>query len=147
MDNAVAINTNTKILSKIADNIHLTMDLVKDFKDSVSVKLDKNVSALANLGKSLSKSFSLNALGNKIGETFNKGFKNFTAPFKALGSNISAAFSGLKTKIANLNPIAAVKEKLRNITKKPVAAVKTLFGKNDEQLKRKFLAYGLTLRR
>ena len=140
MDNAVAINTNTKILSKIADNIHLTMDLVKDFKDTVSDKMDKNVSALSNLGKSLSKSFSLNALGNKIGETFNKGFKNFTAPFKALGSNISAAFSGLKTKIANLNPISAVKEKLRNITKKPVAAVKTLFGKNDEQLKRKFFS-------
>lgn len=140
MDNAVALNTNTKILSKIADNIHLTMDIVKDFKDSVSVKLDKNVSALANLGKSLSKSFSLNALGNKIGETFNKGFKNLATPFKAIGSNISAAFSGLKTKIANLNPIAAVKEKLRNITKKPVAAVKTLFGKNDEQLKRKFFS-------
>ena len=140
MDNAVSINTNTKILSKIADNIHLTMDLVKDFKDTVSDKMDKNVSALSNLGKSLSKSFSLNALGNKIGETFNKGFKNFTAPFKALSSNISAAFSGLKTKIANLNPIAAVKDKLRNITKKPVAAVKTLFGKNDEQLKRKFFS-------
>lgn len=140
MDNAVSINTNTKILSKIADNIHLTMDLVKDFKDTVSDKMDKNVSALSHLGTSLSKSFSLNALGNKIGETFNKGFKNFTAPFKALSSNISAAFSGLKTKIANLNPIAAVKEKLRNITKKPVAAVKTLFGKNDEQLKRKFFS-------
>lgn len=140
MDNAVSINTNTKILSKIADNIHLTMDLVKDFKDTVSEKMDKNVSTLSNLGKSLSKSFSLNALGNKIGETFNKGFKNFTAPFKALGSNISAAFSGLKTKIANLNPIAAVKEKLRSITTKPVAAVKTLFGKNDEQLKRKFFS-------
>ena len=82
----------------------------------------------------------MSSLGNKIGDTFNKGFKNFTAPFKALGSNISAAFSGLKTKIANLNPIAAVKEKLRNITTKPVAAVKTLFGKNDEQLKRKFFS-------
>lgn len=138
MDNAAAINTNTKILSKIADNIHLTMDLVKDFKDSVSVKLDKNVSALSNLGKSLSKSFSLNALGNKISDTFNKGLKNLATPFKAIGSNISAAFSGLKTKIANLNPIAAVREKLRSITKKPVAAVKTLFGRNDEQLKRKF---------
>ena len=138
MDNAAAISTNTKILSKIADNIHLTMDLVKDFKDSVSVKLDKNVSALSNLGKSLSKSFSLNALGNKISDTFNKGLKNLATPFKAIGSNISAAFSGLKTKIANLNPIAAVREKLRSITKKPVAAVKTLFGRNDEQLKRKF---------
>jgi phage-related protein len=138
MDNAAAINTNTKILSKIADNIHLTMDIVKDFKDTVSVKMDKNVSALSNLGKSLSKSFSLNALGNKISDTFNKGLKNLATPFKTIGSNISAAFSGLKTKIANLNPIAAVKEKLRSITKKPVAAVKTLFGKNDEQLKRKF---------
>lgn len=138
MDNAAAINTNTKILSKIADNIHLTMDLVKDFKDSVSVKLDKTSNALSNLGKSLSKSFSLNALGNKISDTFNKGLKSLATPFKAIGSNISAAFSGLKTKIANLNPIAAVREKLRSITKKPVAAVKTLFGRNDEQLKRKF---------
>ena len=138
MDNAAAISTNTKILSKIADNIHLTMDLVKDFKDSVSVKLDKTSNALSNLGKSLSKSFSLNALGNKISDTFNKGLKNLATPFKAIGSNISAAFSGLKTKIANLNPIAAVREKLRSITKKPVAAVKTLFGRNDEQLKRKF---------
>jgi hypothetical protein len=100
--------------------------------------MDKNVSALSNLGKSLSKSFSLNALGNKISDTFNKGLKNLATPFKTIGSNISAAFSGLKTKIANLNPIAAVREKLRSITKKPVAAVKTLFGKNDEQLKRKF---------
>jgi phage-related protein len=140
MDNAAAINTNTKILSKIADNIHLTMDIVKDFKDTVSVKMDKNVSALSNLGKSLSKSFSLNALGNKISDTFNKGLKNLATPFKTIGSNISAAFSGLKTKIANLNPIAAVREKLRSITKKPVAAVKTLFGKNDEQLKRKFFS-------
>jgi len=140
MDNAAAINTNTKILSKIADNIHLTMDLVKDFKDSVSVKLDKTSNALSNLGKSLSKSFSLNALGNKISDTFNKGLKNLATPFKAIGSNISAAFSGLKTKIANPNPIAAVREKLRSITKKPVAAVKTLFGKNDEQLKRKFFS-------
>lgn len=138
MDNAAAISTNTKILSKIADNIHLTMDLVKDFKDSVSVKLDKTTNALSNLGKSLSKSFSLNALGNKISDTFNKGLKNLATPFKTIGSNISAAFSGLKTKIANLNPIAAVREKLRSITKKPVAAVKTLFGRNDEQLKRKF---------
>ena len=140
MDNAAAISTNTKILSKIADNIHLTLDLVKDFKDSVSVKLDKTSNALSNLGKSLSKSFSLNALGNKISDTFNKGLKNLATPFKAIGSNISAAFSGLKTKIANLNPIAAVREKLRSITKKPVAAVKTLFGKNDEQLKRKFFS-------
>ena len=124
MDNAAAINTNTKLISKIADNIRITMDLVKDFKDSVSVKMDKTANALSNLGKSLSKSFSLNALGNKIGETFNKGFKNFTAPFKALGSNISAAFSGLKTKIANLNPIAAVREKLQSITRKPGAGLK-----------------------
>lgn len=140
MDNAVAINANTKIISKIADNIRLTMDIVKDFKDSVSVKLDKTASALSHLGSSLSKSFSLSSLGNKISDTFNKGLKNFTTPFKSIGSNISAAFTGLKTKIANLNPIAAVKEKLRSITKKPVAAVKTLFGKNDEQLKRKFFS-------
>ena len=140
MDNAAAINTNTKLLSKIADNTRLTMNDVAAMKETIPDKLDKTSSALSHLGASLSKSFSLSSLGNKIGDTFNKGFKNFTAPFKALGSNISAAFSGLKTKIANLNPIAAVKEKLRNITTKPVATVKTLFGKNDEQLKRKFFS-------
>ena len=140
MDNAAAINANTKLLSKIADNTRLTMNDVAAMKETIPDKLDRTASALSHLGSSLSKSFSLSSLGNKIGDTFNKGFKNFTAPFKALGSNISAAFSGLKTKIANLNPIAAVKEKLRNITKKPVAAVKTLFGKNDEQLKRKFFS-------
>ena len=140
MDNAVAINANTKLLSKIADNTRLTMNDVAAMKETIPDKLDRTASALSHLGSSLSKSFSLNSLGNKIGDAFNKGFKNFTAPFKALGSNISAAFSGLKTKIANLNPIAAVKEKLRNITTKPVAAVKTLFGKNDEQLKRKFFS-------
>ena len=140
MDNAAAINANTKLLSKIADNTRLTMNDVAAMKETIPDKLDKTASSLSHLGSSLSKSFSLNALGNKIGDAFNKGFKNFTSPFKALGSNISAAFSGLKTKIANLNPIAAVKEKLRNITTKPVAAVKTLFGKNDEQLKRKFFS-------
>ena len=140
MDNAAAINANTKLLSKIADNTRLTMNDVATMKETIPDKLDKTSSALSHLGSSLSKTFSLSSLGNKIGDTFNKGFKNFTAPFKALGSNISAAFSGLKTKIANLNPIAAVKEKLRNITTKPVAAVKTLFGKNDEQLKRKFFS-------
>ena len=140
MDNAAAINANTKLLSKIADNTRLTMNDVAAMKETIPDKLDRTASALSHLGSSLSKSFSLSSLGNKIGDTFNKGFKNFTAPFKALGSNISAAFSGLKTKIANLNPIEAVKEKLRNITTKPVAAVKTLFGKNDEQLKRKFFS-------
>lgn len=138
MDNAAAINANTKLLSKIADNTRLTMNDVAAIKETIPEKMDKTASALSHLGSSLSKSFSLNALGSKIGDAFNKGFKNFTAPFKALGSNISAAFSGLKAKISNLNPIAAVKEKLRNITTKPVTAVKTLFGKNDEQLKRKF---------
>lgn len=140
MDNAATINANTKLLSKIADNTRLTMNDVAAMKETIPDKLDKTASSLSHLGASLSKTFSFSSLGNKIGDTFNKGFKNFTAPFKALGSNISAAFSGLKTKIANLNPIAAVKEKLRNITTKPVAAVKTMFGKNDEQLKRKFFS-------
>ena len=110
MDNVAAINANTKLLSKIADNTRLTMNDVAAMKETIPAKLDKTSSALSHLGSSLSKSFSLSSLGNKIGDAFNKGFKNFTAPFKALGNNISAAFSGLKTKIANLNPIAAVKE-------------------------------------
>ena len=137
-ENTAAISTNTKMISKIADNIRLTMDLVKDFKDSVSVKLDKNLSALSHLGSSLSKSFSLSSLGNKIGDAFNKGLKSLTNPFKALGGKISSAFTGLKTKLAGFNPIAAVKNKVKNVISKPMTAVKTLFGKTDEQLKAKF---------
>jgi phage-related protein len=137
-ENTAAISTNTKMISKIADNIRLTMDLVKDFKDSVSVKLDKNISALSHLGSSLSKSFSLSSLGNKIGDAFNKGLKSLTNPFKALGGKISSAFTGLKTKLAGFNPIAAVKNKVKNVISKPMTAVKTLFGKTDEQLKAKF---------
>lgn len=133
-----AIDTNTKILSKIAENTRLTMNVVAEFKSSVASQMDTVSSNLSNLGKSLSKSFSLNSLGSKIGETFNKGFKNFTAPFKSLTSSISSAFIGLKTKIANLNPIEAIKNKVKTVVAKPVAAVKTLFGKNDEQLKAKF---------
>ena len=137
-ENTAAISANTKMISKIADNIRLTMDLVKDFKDSVSVKLDKNLSALSHLGSSLSKSFSLSSLGNKIGDAFNKGLKSLTNPFKALGGKISSAFTGLKTKLAGFNPIAAVKNKVKNVISKPMTAVKTLFGKTDEQLKAKF---------
>ena len=137
-ENTAAISANTKMISKIADNIRLTMDLVKDFKDSVSVKLDKNLSALSHLGSSLSKSFSLSSLGNKIGDAFNKGLKSLTNPFRALGGKISSAFTGLKTKLAGFNPIAAVKNKVKNVISKPMTAVKTLFGKTDEQLKAKF---------
>ena len=138
MDNAAAINANTKLLSKIADNTRLTMNDVAAMKETIPAKLDKTASALSHLGSSLSKSFSLSSLGNKIGDAFNKGLKSLTNPFKALGGKISSAFTGLKTKLAGFNPIAAVKNKVKNVISKPVAAVKTLFGKNDEQLKAKF---------
>lgn len=140
MASAQTIDTNIKILSKIADNTRLTMNVVSDFKNSVSSQMNAVTNGLSNLGKSLSQTFSLSSIGSKIGETFNKGFNSFTAPFKTLSSHISAAFTGLKMKLANLNPVEAVKEKIRNITQKPVAAVKTLFGKNDEQVKRKFFS-------
>lgn len=138
MDNAVAINANTKLLSKIADNTRLTMNDVAAMKETIPDKLDKTSSALSHLGSSLSKSFSLNSLGNKIGDTFNKGLKSLTNPFKAFGSKISSAFTGLKSKLAGFNPIAAVKNKVKNVISKPATAVKTLLGKNDEQLKAKF---------
>lgn len=138
MDNAAAINANTKLLSKIADNTRLTMNDVAAMKETIHDKLDKTSSALSHLGSSLSKSFSLNSLGNKIGDTFNKGLKSLTNPFKALGSKISSAFTGLKSKLAGFNPIAAVKNKVKNVISKPMTAVKTMLGKNDEQLKAKF---------
>lgn len=138
MDNAAAINANTKLLSKIADNTRLTMNDVAAMKETIPDKLDKTSSALSHLGSSLSKSFSLSSLGNKIGDTFNKGLKSLTNPFKALGSKISSAFTGLKSKLAGFNPIAAVKNKVKNVISKPMTTVKTLLGKNDEQLKAKF---------
>ena len=138
MDNAAAINANTKLLSKIADNTRLTMNDVAAMKETIPDKLDRTASALSHLGSSLSKSFSLNSLGNKIGDAFNKGLKSLTNPFKALGSKISSAFTGLKSKLAGFNPIAAVKNKVKNAISKPATAVKTLLGKNDEQLKAKF---------
>ena len=149
MDNAAAINANTKLLSKIADNTRLTMNDVAAMKGTIPAKLDKTASALSNLGSSLSKSFSLNSLGSKIGDAFNKGLKSLTNPFKALSGKISSAFTGLKTKLAGFNPIAAVKNKVKNVisnpvaavknkvknvTSKPIAAVKTLFGKSEEHL-------------
>lgn len=153
MDNAAAINANTKLLSKIADNTRLTMNDVAAMKGTIPAKLDKTASALSHLGSSLSKSFSLNSLGSKIGDAFNKGLKSLTNPFKALSGKISSAFTGLKTKLAGFNPIAtvknkvknvisnpvaAVKNKVKNVTSKPIAAVKTLFGKSDEKLKNTF---------
>ena len=112
MAGAQTIDTNIKILSKIADNTRLTMNVVSDFKNSVSSQMNAVTNGLSNLGKSLSQTFSLSSLGSKIGETFNKGFNSFTAPFKTLSSHISAAFTGLKMKLANLNPVEAVKEKI-----------------------------------
>lgn len=138
MDNAAAINANSKAISKIADNTRITMNDVAAMKETIPAKLDRTVSALSHLGTSLFKSFSLSSLGSKIGDAFNKGLKSLTNPFKALGGKISSAFTGLKTKLAGFNPIAAVKNKVKNVISKPVAAVKTLFGKNDEQLKAKF---------
>lgn len=136
--NAATMALDTKSISKIAEHTRITMNDVAAMKETIPAKLDKTASALSHLGSSLSKSFSLSSLGNKIGDAFNKGLKSLTNPFKALGGKISSAFTGLKTKLAGFNPIAAVKNKVKNVISKPITAVKTLFGKNDEQLKAKF---------
>ena len=133
-----AIALDNKTGAKLVEYSRLTMNGVTAIKESVPARLDKLSSGLSHLGSALSKSFSLSSLGNKIGDAFNKGLKTLTNPFKALGGKISSAFTGFKSKLASFNPIAAVKNKVKNVISKPITAVKTLFGKTDEQLKAKF---------
>lgn len=133
-----SVDENIKIQFHQLQSMNNQLAVVKEFKKSVSAEMKNVTHSIGVLGKSLSKSFSLKSLGSKISDTFNKGLKHLSTPFKSLGSKLSSAFSGLKAKISNFKPIQAIKDKFSNITKKPINTVKTLLGKNDEQLKKKF---------
>ena len=133
-----SVDENIKIQFHQLQSMNNQLAVVKEFKKSVSAEVKTVNHSIGVLGKSLSKSFSLKSLGNKISDTFNKGLKHLSNPFKSLGSKLSSAFSGLKTKITSFKPIESIKGKLSNITKKPINTVKTILGKNDEQLKKKF---------
>ena len=133
-----SVDENIKIQFHQLQSMNNQLAVVKEFKKSVSAEMKTVTHSIGSLGKSFSKSFSLKSLGSKISDTFNKGLKHLSTPFKSLGSKLSSAFSGLKAKISNFKPIQAIKDKFSNITKKPINTVKTLLGKNDEQLKKKF---------
>jgi phage-related protein len=135
---AAVESLNSEILASMDNKLGSCLNQGEKLIKAVQDNGKAYKAGIASLGKNLSKSFSLKSLGNKISDTFNKGIKGLTSPFKSLGSKISSAFSGLKTKITNFKPFEALKGKLAAVAKKPVTAVKTLLGKNDEQLKRKF---------
>lgn len=122
------------------NKIDTQISVNKEIKKSLEKGMDRNYSALSNLGKSMSKSFSLKSLGSKISDTMNNMTKNISNSFSNIGKNLSNAFSGLKTKLANFSPIAAIKEKFTGLVSKPKEKIKTLIGRNDEQLKHKFYA-------
>lgn len=142
----------------INDN-HKQYDLVASFKSQYNARSNEQIKAFNNVGKEISKNLQLQALGNKLGNIFNNGFKSLTAPFKHLSASIGNAFSGLKTtlvapfkgisnkfgsmfgglkdKLSELKP-SNIKNKIANVVKKPREAVKTLLGQNDEQLKARY---------
>jgi phage-related protein len=157
-----SVDENVKVNLLQLQTMKSQLDVVKEFKNSVHDDIKTVSSSMAGLGKGFSGLFSLKSLGSKLGNIFSKGIKKLTTPFKNLGSKISSAFgglksklaglnplkglggklsgafSGLKNKIANFRPISAIKEKAANLVKKPIQGIKTLLGKNDEQLKAKF---------
>lgn len=133
-----SVDENIKIQFLQLQSINNQLAVVKEFKKSVETDFKTVEKNIGNFGKSISKTFSLSSLGNKIGDTFNKGFKSLTKPFESLGSKIGGVFSGVRSKLASFNPLGAIKDKVKNVVKKPVTAIKTLLGKNDEQLKAKF---------
>ena len=134
------INQTTK---ENAKNVSSVFDVVTQFKNNADKNMKDLNNGLSHLGNNLAKSFSLNSLGSKIGDTLNRGFKTITSPFANLGNKISNTFSsGLKILT---NPFKSLGDKiggafqgLKDKFKKPVTAVKSLFGKTDEQRKNRF---------
>ena len=135
---AASVDEQTKIGLHQLNTMQNQLTLVKEFKKAVSTDIRGMNNSITRLATSMSKSFSLSSLGSKIGDIFNRGFKTLSNPFKGLGNKIGSAFTGLKAKFANFRPFEGLKEKLKGITKKPVEKVKTLLGRNDEQLKNKY---------
>ena len=135
---AASVDETTKIGLHQLNVQQNQLALVKEFKKAVSTDIKSMNNSITHLSSSMSKSFSLKSLGSKIGDVFNKGFKSFSNPLKGLGTKIGTAFSSIGAKFANFKPFESLKEKLKEITKKPVEKVKTLLGRNDEQLKNKY---------
>lgn len=134
VDDNLAVNLN--ILGTIQHNGFI----VDQFKSQVASSFKENNSAISKLGVSLSKSFSIQALGSKIGDAFNKTFKTITTPFTAFGGKISSMFNGLKTTLSNLSPvkaIGAIKNKFTSVKEKATK----LLGKDLDSLQKKFYSY------
>lgn len=155
-----SVDENIKVQLYQLNTMQNQLAIVKEFKNSVNKDLNNLNGSIKNFGSGISKSFNLNSLGSKLGNAFNQGFKKLvsplsnlgtkignvfggikgaiTSPFKTIGGKISGAFGSFKDRLKRLNPITAIKDKAKNIVKKPIEAVKTLFGRNDEQLKARF---------
>lgn len=104
-----SVDENIKVNMYQLQTMKSQLDVVKEFKSSVDGGMKDFNSNLNNFGKSISKTFSLKSLGSKISDTFSKGLKGLTSPFKSIGGKISGVFSGLKGKLASLSPINAMK--------------------------------------
>ena len=150
-------DTEIKIIAEGVSTLHKEFD----FQVSTSKELLKNQERQTNVFENtrdvLAKS--LQSLGNKLGNVFNNSFKTLTAPFRNLSVTIGSAFSnlkstlvapfqgfsnkvstmfgGIKEKFSALSP-SNIKGKLANVVKKPREAIKTMLGRNDEQLKARY---------
>ena len=155
-----SVDENIKVQLHQLNTMQNQLAVVNEFKNSVNKDLNNLNVSIKNFGSGISKSFNLNSLGSKLGNAFNQGFKKLvsplsnlgtkignvfgqikgaiTSPFKTIGGKISGAFGSFKDGLKRLNPITAIKDKAKNIVKKPITAIKTIFGRNDEQLKARF---------
>lgn len=155
-----SVDENIKVQLLQLNSMQNQLTVVNEFKNSVNKDLNNLNGSIKNFGSGISKSFNLNSLGSKLGNAFNQGFKKLvsplsnlgtkignafgkikgaiTSPFKTIGGKISGAFGSFKDRLKRLNPITAIKDKAKNIVKKPITAIKTIFGRNDEQLKARY---------
>ena len=132
-----SVDDNIKVNLHQLQTMKSQLDVVKEFKSSVNTGMKDLGSSMKGFGKSFSKSFSLKSLGSKISDTFSKGIKGLTTPFKNLGGKISGAFSGLKSKIMSFSPIAAMKGLIGKLN--PMKAVNKVLGrKKGEEAKEAF---------
>ena len=132
-----SVDDNIKVNLHQLQTMKSQLDVVKEFKKSVNSGMKDLGSSMKGFGKSFSKSFSLKSLGSKISDTFSKGIKGLTTPFKNLGGKISGAFSGLKSKIMSFSPIAAMKGLIGKLN--PMKAVNKVLGrKKGEEAKEAF---------
>ena len=122
-----SVDDNIKVNLHQLQTMKSQLDVVKEFKKNVNSGMKDLGSSMKGFGKSFSKSFSLKSLGSKISDTFSKGIKGLTSPFKKLGGKISGAFSGLKSKIMSFSPIAAMKGLIGKLN--PMKAINKVMGR------------------